>query len=171
MAIVKKQIKKKVYSVLKDVGANDKCPPQARLIVDTIKTAGGKIEREELLTLLKHPPEQGGLKTNQTAERILGFYKPKLTEMGVLQEATETEEIEVEVPDTPVKADAPAAAAGRAGSRPPAGNQVAGYLNRREQVRIVVRVRLGVKLLHPLRQLLRVRTPRLVAVLLLLLDG
>ena len=108
MAIVKKQIKKKVYSVLKDVGANDKCPPQARLIVDTIKTAGGKIEREELLTLLKRPPEQGGLKTNQTAERILGFYKPKLTEMGVLKEETEVTEIEVEVPDKPVKADTPA---------------------------------------------------------------
>ena len=108
MAIVKKQIKKKVYSVLKDVGANDKCPPQARLIVDTIKTAGGKIEREELLTLLKRPPEQGGLKTNQTAERILGFYKPKLTEMGVLKEETEVTEIDVEVPDKPVKADAPA---------------------------------------------------------------
>ena len=116
MAIVKKQIKKKVYSVLKDVDANDKCPPQARLIVDTIKTAGGKIEREELLTLLKRPPEQGGLKTNQTAERILGFYKPKLTEMGVLQEVTETEEIEVEVPDKPAKADAPATPAAAAGA-------------------------------------------------------
>jgi hypothetical protein len=98
------------------VGANDKCPPQARLIVDTIKTAGGKIEREELLTLLKRPPEQGGLKTNQTAERILGFYKPKLTEMGVLQEVTETEEIEVEVPDKPAKADAPATPAAAAGA-------------------------------------------------------
>ena len=116
MAIVKKQIKKKVYSVLKDVGANDKCPPQARLIVDTIKTAGGKIEREELLTLLKRPPEQGGLKTNQTAERILGFYKPKLTEMGVLKEETEVTEIDVEVPDKPVKADAPAAPAAATGA-------------------------------------------------------
>ena len=114
MAIVKKQIKKKVYSVLKDVGANDKCPPQARLIVDTIKTAGGEIEREKLLTLLKRPPEQGGLKTNQTAERILGFYKPKLTEMGVLKEETEVTEIDVEVPDKPVKADAPAAPAAAA---------------------------------------------------------
>ena len=128
MAIVKKQIKKKVYSVLKDVGANDKCPPQAHLIVDTIKTAGGKIEREELLTLLKRPPEQGGLKTNQTAERILGFYKPKLTEMGVLQEVTETEEIEVEVPDKPAKADAPAATAAApaatAEAAPPAPDKV-----------------------------------------------
>jgi len=116
MAIVKKQIKKKFYAVLKDVGQNDKCPPQARLIVDTIKAAGGRVEREALLELLKRPPEQGGLKTNQTAERILGFYKPKLTETGVLKEETETTEIEVEVPDKPAKTDAPAAAADPAAS-------------------------------------------------------
>ena len=116
MAIVKKQVKTKIYSVLKDVGPSDKCPPQARLLVDTIKAAGGRIEREELLTLLTRPPEQGGLKTNQTAARILGFYKPKLTEMGVLQEETEVTEIDVEVPDTPVKADAPAAPAAATGA-------------------------------------------------------
>lgn len=105
MATVKKQVKKKFYAVLKEVGQNDKCPPQARLIVDTIKTAGGRLEREALLELLKRPVEEGGLKTNQTAERILGFYRPKLTEMGVLKEETVTEEIEVEVPDKPAKAD------------------------------------------------------------------
>lgn len=104
MAIVKKQIKKKMYSTKRDIGANDKCPPQARLIIELIKNSGGKIEREELLTLLRRSPEEGGLKTNQTPERILGFYKPKLTEMGVLQEDTEISEIDVEVPDKPVKA-------------------------------------------------------------------
>ena len=110
MAIVKKEVKKKVYVVLKDVGANDKCPPQAKLIIDTIKAAGGKIGREELLTLLKRPVDQGGLKTNQTAERILGFYKPKLTEMGILREDTVTSEVEVEVPDKPAKEEKAAAA-------------------------------------------------------------
>ena len=116
MAIEKKQIKKKVYSTPKEIGANEKCPPQAKLILDTIKAAGGKVEREALLNLLKRPVEQGGLKTNQTAERILGFYRPKLVALGVLKEETEVTEIEVEVPDKP----AAAAAAGEAGAAAPA---------------------------------------------------
>ena len=112
MAIVKKQVKNKSYVLLKEVEASDKCPPQARLIVDTIKAAGGTIGREDLLKLLQRPPAEGGLTTNQTAERILGFYRPKLTAMGVLREDVETVEVEVEVPDKPekpAKAAAPAA--------------------------------------------------------------
>lgn len=111
MATVKKQIKKKSYEVAKPISDSDKCPPQARLIVETVKAAGGKMTREELLAALKRPADQGGLKTNQTAERILGFYKPKLVEMGVLKEVTTTEEIEVEVPDKPAKEAAAAAPA------------------------------------------------------------
>ena len=124
MAIVKKQVKNKTYSVLKEVGASDKCPPQARLIIKTIQDAGGKIGREDLLTLLKRPPEEGGLTTNQSAERILGFYKPKLTELGVLKEDVEITEIDVEVPDKPekpakpAKADAPVATDGAAAPVP-----------------------------------------------------
>ena len=118
MAIVKREVKKKFYSVLKEVGASDKCPPQARLIVDTIKTAGGRVEREELLTLLRRPVDQGGLKTNQTAERILGFYRPKLTALGVLKEDVEVETIEEEVPDEPAKVAAPAADAAGAANAP-----------------------------------------------------
>jgi hypothetical protein len=110
MAIEKRKIKKTFYSVLKAVADSDKCPPQAKLIVSTIVTAGGRIEREELMTLLKRPVEEGGLKTNQTAERILGFYRPKLTEMGVLKEEKVEEEIEVEVPDKPAPATTAAAA-------------------------------------------------------------
>ena len=103
MATVKKEVKTKFYVVVNDIGANDKCPPQSRLIVDTIKAAGGRMSREDLLAALKRPPDQGGLKTNQTAERILGFYKPKLTEINVLKEEIETKEVEVEVPDKPAK--------------------------------------------------------------------
>jgi len=124
MAIVKREVKKKFYSVLKEVGASDKCPPQARLIVDTIKTAGGRVEREELLTLLRRPVDQGGLKTNQTAERILGFYRPKLTALGVLKEDVEVETIEEEVPDEPAKAAAPAADAAGAASAIPVPDKV-----------------------------------------------
>ena len=118
MAIVKREVKKKFYSVLKEVGASDKCPPQARLIVDTIKTAGGRVEREELLTLLRRPVDQGGLKTNQTAERILGFYKPRLEDMGVMKEESIDHEVEVEVPDKPAPAAAPAADAAGAANAP-----------------------------------------------------
>ena len=124
MAIVKREVKKKFYSVLKEVGASDKCPPQARLIVDTIKTAGGRVEREELLTLLRRPVDQGGLKTNQTAERILGFYRPKLTALDVLKEDVEVETIEEEVPDEPAKVAAPAAEAAGAASAAPVPDKV-----------------------------------------------
>jgi len=114
MAIEKKIVKSKVYKVVKAVEASDKCPPQARLIVDTITAAGGSLGRDELMTLLKRAPEQGGLKTNQTAERILAFYRPKLVAMGVLKEDVVETTIEVEVPDKP--APAPAAAAAEAGA-------------------------------------------------------
>ena len=103
MAIEKKTIKTKIYLVLKDIDPNTKCPPQSRLIIETISKAGGKLRREELLTLLKRPVEEGGLKTNQTAERILGFYKPKLVAMGVLREDEESTEVDFEVPDKPAK--------------------------------------------------------------------
>jgi hypothetical protein len=116
MATVKKIIKTRFYVLTKEVGANDKCPPQAKLILDTIKAAGGKMTREDLIKDLKRPVEEGGLKTNQTAERILGFYKPRLTEMGVLKEETETSEIEVEVEDKPAKAPKEKAAAGTDGA-------------------------------------------------------
>ena len=101
--MAKVKVVKKFYHILKDMGANDKCPPQARLILETIKANGtdNRIGREELLTLLKRVPEAGGLRTNQTAERILGFYRPRLTAAGVLKEETET--VETEVPDPPAK--------------------------------------------------------------------
>jgi hypothetical protein len=108
MAIEKKKVTNKSYTILKEIGPNDKCAPQARLIVDTIKANGGTMTREALLAALKRPVEQGGLKTGQTHERILGFYKPKLADMGVMREISEEKEIEVEVPDKPAKEAAPA---------------------------------------------------------------
>ncbi len=130
MAIVKKKVNTKFYTTPKEVGANDKCPPQAKLILDTIKAAGGRVSREDLMNLLKRPVEQGGLKTTQTAERILGFYKPKLTELGVLKEETETTEIDVEVPDKPAPAEKAAgaadAAAATGGQSAPAADKTKG---------------------------------------------
>lgn len=109
MATQKKEVKTKFYTTKAEVGPNEKCPPQAKLILDTIKSNGGKVERGELIKLLSRPPAEGGLTTNQTPERILGFYKPKLVESGFLEEVVETSTIEIEVPDKPAKAEKPAA--------------------------------------------------------------
>ena len=103
MAIVKKEVRNRYYTIVSDLGENVKCPPQALLIINTIKAAGGRIGREELITLLKRPPEDGGLKTGQTVERILGFYRPRLIDMGVMKEEFEVSVIEVELPDKPKK--------------------------------------------------------------------
>lgn len=116
MATQKKQIKVKNFKIVKPVAESDKCPPQSKLIVDTILAAGDSgVSREDLLTALKRPPAEGGLTTNQTAERILSFYTPKLTAMGVLEVEVLTKEIEVEVPDKPVKEPVAAGDAGPAG--------------------------------------------------------
>ena len=108
MATEKQQVKTKFYKVLRTLDEKDKCPPQMKLILDTVAAAGGRIERTALITFLKRPPEQGGLKTNQTAERILGFYRPKFKDMGLMIEEVETTEVEVEVPDKPAKPAKPA---------------------------------------------------------------
>ena len=114
MATEKKVVKIKVYSSPKQLGENEKCPPQAKLILKLIaeNAVDGKIERDALITLLKRPPAEGGLETRQSPERILGFYRPRLVEQGVLLEETIDREIEVEVPDKPAKAETPAAADG-----------------------------------------------------------
>jgi len=120
MATEKKEITKKFYVVLRDVGEADKCPPQAKLIVETIKNAGGRVEREALLALLRRPVEEGGLKTNQTVERILGFYRPRLGDMKIMLEEAVKETIEVEVPDKPAPAPAQAPASAEVGDAPTA---------------------------------------------------
>jgi hypothetical protein len=123
MAKELKKVQFKSYQLLKDVPETQKCPPQCRLILNTIKAAGGTMTRDDLIMMLKRPVEQGGLKTNQTAERIFGFYRPKLTLSGVLKELVSEKEVEVEVPDKPAPAAkvAAAAQAGQAPAATPAG--------------------------------------------------
>lgn len=101
MATVKKMIKVQTFTLKKELGEADKCPPQSKLIIDSLKAAGGKMTREELLGSLRRPPEEGGLKTVQTPERIVSFYKPRLEAAGILQVDLESKEIDVEVPDKP----------------------------------------------------------------------
>jgi hypothetical protein len=108
----KKVVEKVKYYVLdKPIPEGEKCPPQSRLIVETVQKAGGKITRDELLRLLRRPVEEGGMKATQPIERVLGFYRPRLKEAGILHEVEESHETEVEVPDEPAKAEGAAAGA------------------------------------------------------------
>lgn len=114
MATKEVKTKKKFYKVLKPIEMNQKCPPQSKLIVDTVVGAGGRISRDELLDLLKRPPAEGGLTTDQTAERILSFYRPRLRDSGTMVEEIEETTETVEVPDEPAAepaAEKPAKAA------------------------------------------------------------
>jgi hypothetical protein len=125
----KKVIEKVKYYVLdKPIPEGEKCPPQSRLIVETVQKAGGKITRDELLRLLRRPVEEGGMKATQPIERVLGFYRPRLKEAGILHEVEESHETEVEVPDEPAKAEGAAAgaegtAAGAEGAPTPAAQE------------------------------------------------
>ena len=125
MATEKKVVKTKYYVALREIAANEKCPPQAKLIVDLIAAAGGKILRDDLVKLLSRPPAEGGLTTRQTPERILGFYRPKLRDMGVANEVIEESTIEVEVPDKPAKPEkaAPVPTDGTAPETKPKGSK------------------------------------------------
>lgn len=117
MATVKKTINQKHYAIIKAVGENDKCPPQAKVIVKTISEQEGQvIERSKLIELLK----DGRLTTNQTPERIFSFYRPRLIEMGVMEERQVPVEVEIEVPDKPAKAEKPAATAAEGAEAPAA---------------------------------------------------
>ncbi len=121
MATIKTKVIEKHYAVVKEVGANDKCPPQAKLIVDLIGKADGKVmERSAIVAALPG----AGLVTKQTPERIFSFYRPKLVEMGVLEERSVEKEVDKEVPDKAPKAAKPEAADGEAkpaeGTVPPA---------------------------------------------------
>jgi len=98
MAIVKKQVKSKFYSLIREINDKDKCPPQALVVVKAI--AEGKSGRKELVEKLSQP---GRLTTTQTPERIFSFYRPRLIDMGVVKEEVVTSEIDVEVPDKPEK--------------------------------------------------------------------
>ena len=122
MATEKKKVTTTFYVSGRDLAPSEKCPPQAKLILDIVKAGGGKIEREALLALLKRPPNpaapiEGGLTTTQTAERILAFYRPKYKQNGTLSEVKEVSEIEVEVPDKPAP-PTPAEGAPAEGSAP-----------------------------------------------------
>lgn len=105
MATEKKKVITKKFTLARELNDADKCPPQAKVVVGVIKSLGGKADRAAIIDKLK---AAGTLTTNQTVERIFGFYRPRLIAMGVLKEEVEETVVEVQVPDKPAKAEKPA---------------------------------------------------------------
>ena len=104
MATIVKKVKEVSYSIKKQPDPNQKCPPQAKLIIDILSAQPDTLaSRDELLALLGRPAAEGGLTTTQTPAKILGFYQPKLVEQGILEVHTKEVDKEVEVPDKPEK--------------------------------------------------------------------
>ncbi len=128
MATEKKKVVTKKFSLTRELNDSDKCPPQAKVVVAALKALGGKADRATIIAELK---KGGTLTTTQTVERIFGFYRPRLIDLGVLKEEVVETVVEVQVPDKPPKAEKPAKEAkpaaeggkpaGQGGSGPQAG--------------------------------------------------
>jgi hypothetical protein len=107
MPTEKKTVNVQHFELLRELTDKDKCPPQAKVIVTILKAAGKPMSRADLIAELSKP---GVLTTRQTPERIFGFYRPRLIEMGMLKESQVATEVEVEVAEKPAKAEKAAAA-------------------------------------------------------------
>ncbi len=107
MATEKKKVTIKKFALARELNDSDKCPPQAKVVVAAVKALGGKAERAAIIDELK---KGGTLTTTQTVERIFGFYRPRLIDMGVLKEEVEEKTIDVEVADKAPKVEKPAKA-------------------------------------------------------------
>lgn len=68
-----------VFTFVKQVGKDEKLAPQARVIVNTLETAGAPQEREALCKLL-----EGKVTTRQPIGRILTYYQKLLSDRGYL---------------------------------------------------------------------------------------
>lgn len=90
-----KSIEKKSYQLIRDLDPEkDKCPPQAKVILETLKAAPEQtMERAELIAALK----DGRLKATQPEERVFGFYRPKLIAAKLIREILC--KVDIEVPD------------------------------------------------------------------------
>lgn len=97
---------KTTLTILRDLKDEDKLPPQAKIIVETITGKVGvnkPIERQTLIDQLK---ADGKLETRQDMARIVSFYQPKLEQLGLLAIGKEKEEGDDETADGKGKAKA-----------------------------------------------------------------
>lgn len=75
---------KTTLTIKRELKDDDKLPPQAKIIVETIIAkvgVGNPIERPVLIEELK---SQGKLETRQDMARIVSFYQPKLEGLELL---------------------------------------------------------------------------------------
>lgn len=80
--------------VLREFEEGEKLSPQARVIVETIKSAVGlneDVDRDDLVAKLV---ESGKLNTRQEPARVVAYYVPKLKEAGLIE--TQTDKVEGE---------------------------------------------------------------------------
>jgi hypothetical protein len=102
MTTVTKVVQVPTFELLREIVQTDKCPPQMKVIVDALQKLGGTASRAALVEAISVP---GVLTTKQTPDRILGFYRPRMIEMGLLKQFDTPTEVETEVPDKPAKAE------------------------------------------------------------------
>jgi hypothetical protein len=70
---------------LRALTEEDKLPPQAKIIVNTIISKVGQGNDIELDALVEELKANGELNTRQDVKRIIGFYRPKLEAAGLIQ--------------------------------------------------------------------------------------
>jgi hypothetical protein len=70
----------KLYTKGRDLAAEDKLAPQAKLIFETVCAEGGDFTRAELITAIT-----GKLETKQSPGNVLNFYMKKLLDSGLLK--------------------------------------------------------------------------------------
>lgn len=97
----------KTYVHVRDLNENEKCAPQAKIILQVIKAAGeAGIERKALIETLGSMVGTT-LTTTQGVDRIFGFYRKPLLASGVISEVvTEVEKPKAE--ESAEGAEAPA---------------------------------------------------------------
>jgi len=87
-----KTVRNITYSFTKQVGKDEKLPPQARVLLNHLETLG-TTPRAEYLSALSAANGKGvegqDLKTRQPVERILAFYQADLVGGGYMKTAKE----------------------------------------------------------------------------------
>ncbi len=82
---------KTFYTITRALTEDDKQPPQAKTIIETVIAkvgVGNPIDRKDLVAELQ---ESGALNTRQDVNRVVAFYQPRLTEAGLLGVTKESE--------------------------------------------------------------------------------
>lgn len=97
---------KQTFHSARAITEADKISPQAKKIMEVVVAApGSKIDRDELNKALD---ASGALNSKQATTRVVGYYVPKLKELGVLTVEDHPEPPKPKKEKTPTPATAPA---------------------------------------------------------------